>query len=199
MWWWWWLWWWSMMNCFCGIVDRRKAFSLISSRDHCQRSSPSRISDMPRVGFESAQNLSSGFVEWSCAVVITTTPRRCRVRINKKARQPYSVFIFFQFAAQKCSKKGKRILFEKEILRYVLDNRRFTDIKVSESVRTDSYELTELIHTISLIRRVLCFYTQANEYDLKIILVVRFSSWFLYIGIELIVWIILMFISSNKK
>ena len=26
---------------FCGMVDRRKAFSLISSRDHCQRSSPS--------------------------------------------------------------------------------------------------------------------------------------------------------------
>ena len=52
-----------MMNCFCGVVDRRKAFSLISSRDHCQRSSPSRISDTPRAGFEPAQNLSSGFVE----------------------------------------------------------------------------------------------------------------------------------------
>ena len=36
-----------MMNCFCGMVDRRKTFSLISSRDHCQRSSPSRISDTP--------------------------------------------------------------------------------------------------------------------------------------------------------
>ena len=65
-----------MMNCFCGVVDRRKALSLISSRDHCQRSSPSRISDTPRAGFEPAQNLSSGLVEWSCAVVITTTPRR---------------------------------------------------------------------------------------------------------------------------
>ena len=32
---------------FCDIVDRRKAFSLISSRDHCQRSSPLRISDTP--------------------------------------------------------------------------------------------------------------------------------------------------------
>ena len=30
-----------MMNCFCGMVDWRKVFSLISSRDHCQRSSPS--------------------------------------------------------------------------------------------------------------------------------------------------------------
>ena len=36
-----------MMSCFCGLVDQRKAFSLISSRDHCQRSSPLRISDMP--------------------------------------------------------------------------------------------------------------------------------------------------------
>ena len=42
------------LNCFCGMVDRRKTFSLISSRDHCQRSSPSRI----------------------CAGAITTTPRR---------------------------------------------------------------------------------------------------------------------------
>ena len=52
-----------MMNCFCGMVGRRKAFNLISSRDHCQRSSPSRISDTPRVGLEPAQNLSSGLVE----------------------------------------------------------------------------------------------------------------------------------------
>ena len=56
-----------MMNCFCGmVVDRRKLFSLISSRNHCQRSLPSRISDTPRAGFERAQNLSS---ERSCAVV----------------------------------------------------------------------------------------------------------------------------------
>ena len=65
-----------MMNCFCGMVDRRKGFSLISSRDHCQRSSPSRISDTPRAGFEPAQNLSSGLVERSCAAVITPTPQR---------------------------------------------------------------------------------------------------------------------------
>ena len=61
-----------MMNCFCGMVDRRRAFSLISSRDHCQRSSSSRISDTPRAEFEPAQNLSSGLVEWSCAVVISS-------------------------------------------------------------------------------------------------------------------------------
>ena len=65
-----------MMNCSCGMVDRRKAFSLISSRDLCQRSSPSRISDTQRAGTGPAQNLSSGLVEWSCAGAITTTPRR---------------------------------------------------------------------------------------------------------------------------
>ena len=69
-----------MMNCFCGMVDRRKTFSLISSRDHCQRSSPSRISDTPRAGFEPAW--SSGLVQWSYAVVITTTPRRHKFVTN---------------------------------------------------------------------------------------------------------------------
>ena len=48
---------------------------MVSSWDDCKRSLPSQISDMPRAGFEPAQNLSSGIVEWSCAVVvITTTP-----------------------------------------------------------------------------------------------------------------------------
>ena len=59
-----------MMNCFCGMLDRRKAFSLISSRDHCQRSSSSQICDTPQAGFEPAQNMNSGLVEWRCAVVI---------------------------------------------------------------------------------------------------------------------------------
>ena len=60
-----------MMNCFCGMVDWRKVFSLISTQDHCQRFSPLWISDMPQAGFEPMQNRSSGLVEWSCAVVIT--------------------------------------------------------------------------------------------------------------------------------
>ena len=46
-------------NCFCVMVDRRKAFSLIFSRDHYQKSSPSQNSDTPRAGFELPQNLSS--------------------------------------------------------------------------------------------------------------------------------------------
>ena len=48
---------------FCGMVDQRKAFSLISSWDHCQRSSPSRISNSPRAGFEPVQKLSSSLDE----------------------------------------------------------------------------------------------------------------------------------------
>ena len=52
-----------MMNCFCGMVDQRKMICLFSSRDHCQRFSPSRIFDTPRTGFEPAQNLRSGLVE----------------------------------------------------------------------------------------------------------------------------------------
>ena len=65
-----------IMNCFCGLVDRGKAFNLISISDHCQRSSPSPISGTPQARFEPSQNLISDLVEWSCAVVIPTTPRR---------------------------------------------------------------------------------------------------------------------------
>ena len=36
------------MNCFVVWLNNGKRFSLISSQDHCQRSSPSRISDRPR-------------------------------------------------------------------------------------------------------------------------------------------------------
>ena len=61
------------MNCFGGMVDQRKAFSLISSRDQCQRSSLSRISNTSRAGFEPTQNLSLSLVEGGCAVVVRTT------------------------------------------------------------------------------------------------------------------------------
>ena len=67
-----------MKNCVCGMVDRWKAFSLISNRDHCQISSPSRISDTPWEGFEPAQNLSSGLVEWGCAIVIMATVNKLK-------------------------------------------------------------------------------------------------------------------------
>ena len=64
------------LNCFCGMVDQRKTFSLISSRDHCQRSSP----------WTWVQNLSAEpqfRLSWiSCAVAITTTPFETRSIFN---------------------------------------------------------------------------------------------------------------------
>ena len=53
----------KMMNCFWEMIDRRKAFSLVSSRNHYRRHSPSPSSDTPPAGFEPAQNLSSGLLE----------------------------------------------------------------------------------------------------------------------------------------
>ena len=95
-----------MMNCFCGMVDRRKVVSLISSRDHCQRSSPSSFSDTPWAGFEPAQSLSSGLVEWSCAVLITTTPRR------------HNVFLLQKIALSTFKQKGCQVCFFKKILNF---------------------------------------------------------------------------------
>ena len=74
---------------FLWYVDWRKACSLISSWDHCQRSSPPRITDMPQEGFEPVQNPSSGLIEWSCTIMITTTPWRHK-----------SCLLIFQFFMQ---------------------------------------------------------------------------------------------------
>ena len=68
-------WWWWQKIVLWYSWPMKDIFSLISSWEHCQRCSPSRISKMLEVGFESEQNQNSVFVEWSCAVVITTTPR----------------------------------------------------------------------------------------------------------------------------
>ena len=66
------------------LVDWRKVFTLVSNRVYCQRSSPSWISDKLRAVLKPAQNLNSGFVEWSCAVVITTTTRHHRILLESK-------------------------------------------------------------------------------------------------------------------
>ena len=82
------------------MVDLRKGFSLISSWDHCHRSSPSRISDMPWAGFEPAQYLSSGLVEWSCAIVITTSPWPhflCWTGLSIKIQRKCKVWVFLPF------------------------------------------------------------------------------------------------------
>ena len=52
-----------MINCFCGMVDQRKALNLISTRDHSHRFSPGQIFHMLGARFEPAQNLSSGSIE----------------------------------------------------------------------------------------------------------------------------------------
>ena len=88
------------MNCFCGMVDRRKTFNLISSRE-CQRSSPSRISNTSRAAFEPAQNLSLGFVEWSCAVVITTSDNSAIVRKLFQAPLQITYWLTLQKRGQK--------------------------------------------------------------------------------------------------
>ena len=74
------------------MVDQPKVFSLISSQDHYERFSPSRISDTSRAGFEPAQNLSSGLVKWSCVVVITTTPRNYKFLYKFYISQGYHHF-----------------------------------------------------------------------------------------------------------
>ena len=70
-----------MMNYFCGMIDRRKAFSLISFRDHCQRPSPSWIYDTPRAGFEPAQNLSSGLVELNLCSMKLCSTKLCSMKL----------------------------------------------------------------------------------------------------------------------
>ena len=99
---------------FCGMVDWQKAFSLISSWGHCQRSSPSRISNTPRAGFEPAQNLSSGLVEWSCAVVITTTPL-IPMHTKHIFKTKFHLFLFLIFChASMPLSCGKPCLFNKQ-------------------------------------------------------------------------------------
>ena len=60
------------------MVDRWKGLNLISTQDHCQGFLPLQISDTPRARFETAENLSSDFVEWNCAVVLTSLPQRIK-------------------------------------------------------------------------------------------------------------------------
>ena len=52
-----------MMNYFCKMVDQQRMLSLISSQDHCQRFSPSQISNTLQAGYKPVRNLSSDFVE----------------------------------------------------------------------------------------------------------------------------------------
>ena len=92
-----------------------KAFRLISSRDHCQRSSPLWISDTPQVGFEPAQSLNTGLVEWSCAVVITTTPwphNQFQVILLQTKRVEFSIeFLIFSLKSITIEFKSIKMFF----------------------------------------------------------------------------------------
>ena len=90
-----------MVDCFCGMVDRRKALNLISSRDHYQRLSPLEISDTLQTRSEPLQNLSSGFMEWSCAVIITTMPRRHCIWAKglRGAGKEWSTFLYIHLSS----------------------------------------------------------------------------------------------------
>ena len=87
----------DLMNRSCGIVDLRKVFTPYIQPVPCQRFSPLQIFDTPRAGFKPRQDLSSDFVEWSYAVVISTTPRRSIWRNNCKVSldglQPFFSFL----------------------------------------------------------------------------------------------------------
>ena len=61
-WWWWWI-------AFVVWLTNGKCLVLFPVLF------PSQISDMPQAGFEPAQKLSSGLIEWSCALAINTTPQ----------------------------------------------------------------------------------------------------------------------------
>ena len=80
----------EFMKGFCSMFNRRKSFDLIFSHYHCQKFSPFRFSSTPQAEFEPVQNLSSGFGKWVCAVVITTTPQRIRLkRVHNKNEKVY--------------------------------------------------------------------------------------------------------------
>ena len=64
-----------MMNFYCGMLDQWKCVKPISRWINYGRLLPSQTSDTLRTGVEPAQNLCSGFVKWSFAVMITTIPR----------------------------------------------------------------------------------------------------------------------------
>ena len=68
--WWWWWWWWWWWNVFVVWLTDERHLALFPGG-----TIPSLpISDTTWAGFEPAQNVSSGLVEWSCAVVMTTSP-----------------------------------------------------------------------------------------------------------------------------
>ena len=97
-----------MIDCFLGMVDRRKTSSLIFNQDHCQRFLLSRISDTLRAEFEPVQNLSSSLIEVNCIVVVTTRPRN-HINISSAT---HKTWLKVEFASRNSFKHNeKRFLF----------------------------------------------------------------------------------------
>ena len=69
------------MIAFAEWLTDDRLLRLISRQGHCQRFLPLQISNMPQVWYEPAQNLSSDFVERSCAAVAGTAPQRHKIII----------------------------------------------------------------------------------------------------------------------
>ena len=86
-----------MMNWFCGMVDWQKVFSLISSQDHCQRSSLLGISDTLRARFEPALWCSSDNH-------YTTVPQKMFLVYNgiKKTKKQSVTFCMYEKKIGKC-------------------------------------------------------------------------------------------------
>ena len=83
MWWWWWCWWWIVFVVW--LTNERLG------------SSPSQISNRLQ-GFELVQNLSSGFVEWSCAVYYVLWMKFCSTLCSILCSINWPNFIaWFQF------------------------------------------------------------------------------------------------------
>ena len=74
---------------------------------------------MPQGGFEPAQNLSSGLVEWSCAVVITTTPWRGWRSASTYVAKVGCPFWIYQMLPLN-SKVGSDLRFKKYVLHYAI-------------------------------------------------------------------------------
>ena len=88
-----------MMNCFFGMVDRRKALNFVFSQYHCQRCSPSRISETPWAGLRLRRT-------WFrlCAAVITTSPWRheANSKLFKKTIYSFICLLFTHVLQSGC-------------------------------------------------------------------------------------------------
>lgn len=78
-----------------GMNDGDELF-LRNSRHHCQRFSKSHNSNTQRAGFEHAHNLSSGFVKWSCAIIIIATTLFTKEEFSKQHEKDNRMYLIYK-------------------------------------------------------------------------------------------------------